>query len=177
MLTLTLILEHSWNTGLLIHLVQNIYVHKGESSLPKHSQDSSCTNSTGRIFSGDVCGDSSYSRTEGTKNVWAWIPECYENNVRSRRLRNSIFVVSDVDVDENIVSMSGTYEPFVQLCPLLSTFRRWQYWDHGVSERKIIFMNLLHFLDAASTWNLTRTTWSQKNLPWRHDVQELFQVP
>ena len=60
MLTSTLILEHVWNTRPSYLLVQNIFAHMGERSfLSKHSQDFSCTTSTGKIFSSDVYGDSS----------------------------------------------------------------------------------------------------------------------
>ena len=42
--------------GLLILLVLNIYVHEGERSfISKHSQEFSCTISSTRIISGDVC--------------------------------------------------------------------------------------------------------------------------
>ena len=49
---------------------KNTFTHKGIGScLPEHSQDLSCTNSTRRTISGDVCGDSAdkgAKRTEYT---------------------------------------------------------------------------------------------------------------
>ena len=143
--------------GLLIHLVQNIYVHKGEKSFPsKHSQVFSCTNCTRRIISGDVRGDSLQKEPKTC--------ECEgQNATKLTPALAEISLDSDVDLDENIVCLC------LALMNLLFSIA------HPSSN--FATMERLHFLDAASTWNLMRRTWDQRSLPWRQEFQEFIQVP
>ena len=54
--------------GLFVNLVQNIFAHKGEGSLPlEHSQDPSNTNSLRRTISDCVCGDSAAKDAKETE--------------------------------------------------------------------------------------------------------------
>ena len=78
-----------------------LHTREKEVFLPEHSQDLTCTNSSRKTISRDVCGYSADNGAKGIEYTWGSRPRCYENNICLRRLMHPISLVSGADSDDN----------------------------------------------------------------------------